>query len=118
MLNLHRKTENAHIFLWLIKDACWISDWKIPGLIMIVPTISVAIYLTWKLRYDISELAHNLAICCWISANSIWMIGEFYFKDTTRPIALIFFIIGLMILLIYYLSRIFSARSKKIPEQM
>ncbi|MFM2190236.1 MAG: hypothetical protein RL491_622, partial [Bacteroidota bacterium] len=24
-----RQYENLHIFLWLVKDTCWIMDWKL-----------------------------------------------------------------------------------------
>ena len=30
-----------------------------------------------KNRQIVSELTHNLAIICWITANSLWMIFEF-----------------------------------------
>jgi hypothetical protein len=103
MLLKFRRLENLHILLWLLKDFCWISDYKILGLIMIVPTILVAIFITYSYRSIAVELWHNLAIVCWISANSIWMIGEFYFEDTTRPIALIFFYLGFMAVGYYYL---------------
>lgn len=90
-----RKLENVHILLWLIKDTFWLLLLKIPGLIMIVPTIGVAAFLTIKSRHDAKEFSFNLAVLCWILANSVWMIGEFFFDDTTRPIALVFFILGL-----------------------
>lgn len=70
---------------------------------MIVPTISVAIYITYKNRLISAELWHNLAIVFWITANSVWMIGEFYYDDTTRPYALIFFILGLISVGYHYL---------------
>ncbi len=98
-----RRLENLHILLWLIKDYCWISNFKILGLIMIVPTVSVAICITYKNRSLVAELWHNLAIVCWISANSLWMIGEFYFKDTTRPFAMVFFYLGFLAVGYYYL---------------
>jgi hypothetical protein len=98
-----RQYENLHIFLWLIKDTCWIMDWKPAGLFMIIPTIFVAIHITWLRRAIRSDLFHNLAVCLWISGNSIWMLGEFYYNDETRPIAVIFFIAGLLSVLYYYL---------------
>ena len=98
-----RKTENLHILLWLLKDMCWVADFKIFGTIMIVPTLGVAIWLTIRMRHQYEELMHNLAVVSWICANATWMIGEFYFRDGTRPEALIFFLIGLSILAVYYL---------------
>ncbi len=97
-----RKIENLHILLWLLKDICWVADLKWLGTFMIVPTISVAIWLTWKMRKSYSELMHNLAVIAWILANSTWMIGEFFFDDGTRPLALIFFGLGLVLLFVFY----------------
>jgi uncharacterized membrane protein (GlpM family) len=97
-----RDYENFHIVLWLLKDSCWVMDFKIPGLIMIIPTIAVAIHITWLHRQSMSELYHNLAIVSWITANSVWMIGEFFFKDTLRPAAAVFFVIGLLLVSVYY----------------
>jgi hypothetical protein len=39
-----RFIENFHIVLWLIKDSCWLVQFKIGGVIMIVPTIGMALY--------------------------------------------------------------------------
>ena len=100
-----RTTENLHILLWLIKDTCWLQDFKVPGLIMIVPTIAVAVYLTAKSRKIREEFIHNLAIVFWLCANSTWMIGEFFYEDATRPYALIFFGLGLVTLAIHYIPK-------------
>jgi hypothetical protein len=97
-----REYENLHILLWLLKDTCWVLLWEVPGLIMIVPTIGVAIHITWLRRQIRSDLFHNLAICFWISANSVWMIGEFFFDDTLRPVSTVFFILGLLSVAYYY----------------
>lgn len=97
-----RKIENLHILLWLLKDICWVADLKWLGTFMILPTISVAIWLTWKMRQSYSELMHNLAVIAWILANSTWMIGEFFLDDGTRPAALIFFGLGLVLLFVFY----------------
>lgn len=43
-----RKIENLHILLWLLKDICWAADLKWLGTFMIIPTISVALWLTWE----------------------------------------------------------------------
>lgn len=98
-----RKFENLHIFLWLLKDTCWVMEIKALGMFMILPTIAVAVMITVKTRKVNTELFHNLAVCCWILANSIWMTGEFFFEDTFRPYATVFFIIGLLIMSYYYL---------------
>lgn len=106
MIEKLRKFENLHILFWLIKDAAWVSGYDVLGIAMIFPTLLMAIWITWKLRAEITELVHNLAVICWISANSIWMIGEFYFDDTTRGPAKVFFFTGLAILMGYYIWRL------------
>lgn len=102
MLKNIRAYENLHIFLWLLKDTCWIMDFHVGGIIMIVPTVLAAIHITWRWRKDVNEFLHSLAVTCWIFANAIWMIGEFYYDDTLRPYAAPFFIAGLISVGIYY----------------
>jgi hypothetical protein len=97
-----RKFENFHIVLWLIKDFCWIADQKIAGLIMIFPTIFMAIYITYMSRTYPTDFAHNLAVVFWIMANSVWMFGEFFMKDTTRPYAIVFFVLGIITVAYHY----------------
>ena len=97
-----RATENAHILLWLIKDTCWVLDLRLLGVCMIVPTILVALYLTARTRSIREEFIHNLAVVFWLCANSVWMIGEFYYDDHTRPFALVFFALGLLTLAVHY----------------
>ena len=103
MLKSVRKFENLHITCWLLKDTCWVMDLKIPGMIMILPTVFLAFYITYRFRSVPSEFYHNLAVCSWILANSVWMIGEFFFDDTLRPYSIFFFCTGLLVLVIYYL---------------
>jgi hypothetical protein len=98
----YRWIENAHILLWLIKDTCWALVWKPGGLFMIIPTLSVAIYILVKSKKHRAEFFHNAAVVLWISANSVWMIGEFYSRET-RPAAVIIFLCGLGLLIVYYL---------------
>jgi hypothetical protein len=105
-----RKIENLHILMWLLKDLAWITLSKSAGLFMIVPTLALAIFITWINRREKAELAHNLAICFWICANSVWMIGEFFYDDTTRPLATAFFIAGLFMMVRYYLLTLYHRR--------
>ncbi len=96
------KLENFHILLWLMKDACWVMGFKFLGISMVIPTLGVAIYLTFKSRLVNVDLFHNLAICAWITGNSVWMIGEFFYNDTWRIPASFFFILGLVIVVTYH----------------
>ena len=105
-----RRVENLHILLWLIKDACWALNLKIPALIMIIPTMLVALLITYQTRKITGELLHNLAINFWITANCTWMIGEFFGWDVNligpyglRQFSVLPFGIGLLILGYYYL---------------
>ena len=75
---------------------------------MALPTVAIALWLTWQMREDYTETAHNIAVCCWIIANSIWMTGEFFFEDGTRPIATVFFGLGIVVLGFYYISELCS----------
>jgi hypothetical protein len=105
-----RHFENFHIVLWLVKDLSWCMLSKTLGMIMIFPTVGLAIYITWIHRKTKVELFHNSAVVLWICANSIWMIGEFYYEDKIRHIALIFFVAGLSTAAYYYLTEVIFKR--------
>jgi hypothetical protein len=106
----YRRMENLHIVFWLFKDISWCMGWRELGIIMVIPTLAVAIYISYRTRKIKSELAHNLAVAFWISANSYWMISEFFGFDETpvwngyegKHIAMIPFLIGVIILAWYY----------------
>lgn len=111
-----RKLENSHVALWLVKDTCWLMGWPVGAFLMAGPTIGLAIYITWRLRKSASELAHNLAVCCWIMANIVWMTGEFFYDDGLRPQASVFFFAGLAIIAFYY-GRLLILRPKDEPAE-
>jgi len=99
-----RKMENLHILFWLVKDICWCMVFKPLGIAMIFPTLAIAVSIAWRTRHIVAELTHNIAIALWISANSMWMISEFYGVDEkVKPYCLIPFSLGLLVLLYYYL---------------
>ena len=106
-----RRMENMHIVFWLLKDISWCMIWKVLGIAMIFPTLTIAIIIAWRTRDMASELAHNLAIALWITANSLWMISEFFgfdnaivfFGITGKHLALFPFFAGAFTLLYYYL---------------
>lgn len=98
-----RSLENLHILFWLVKDICWCVGFKPLGVAMIFPTLIIALFIMWRNRRIASEVAHNLAIAFWITANSMWMIFEFMGRDEQlKRYCLIPFGIGLLILIYYY----------------
>lgn len=107
----YRKMENLHIVFWLFKDVAWCLGLKWLGTVMIIPTLIISIVIAYRTRQYVSELCHNLAITVWISANSYWMVSEFFGFDhkiiwgdyTFKHLAIIPFTIGLLILGYYYL---------------
>jgi hypothetical protein len=99
----YRRMENLHILFWLIKDTCWCLTFRWLGITMIFPTLLVAILICWRTRHIVAEFTHNLAVIFWISANSIWMITEFFnLGDDKRYYALVPFGLGLIVLFYYY----------------
>ena len=116
----YRKMENTHIIFWLFKDVSWCLTWKLLGIIMIFPTLVISIIIAWRTRDIKSELAHNLAVTFWITANSYWMIAEFFGFDESivwqningKHLAIIPFGIGVLILVYYYLFQ----RPKEAPQ--
>lgn len=106
-----RKVENLHIIFWLLKDMSWCMLWKELGLIMIIPTISVSFYLIYFTHKNLTEFYHNIAVFCWILANSYWMISEFFGFDELyinsfiqwKTLSIIPFGTGVLILAWYYL---------------
>jgi hypothetical protein len=118
----YRRVENLHILFWLIKDACWAMNVKPLALFMILPTVGVALLITWQTRFVLSEYLHNLAVILWITANCTWMVGEFYGWDENligayglRQFSLIPFVLGLLVLFYYYF---FLSRKKGFKEKM
>jgi len=80
--------------------------WKPLGIAMIFPTLLISIVIAWRTRKFMSELCHNLAIIVWITANSYWMISEFFAFDslplfgsfTYKHLAFIPFTLGILLL--------------------
>ena len=107
----YRNMENLHIVFWLLKDISWCMLWKPIGIAMVFPTLIIAIIITIRNRQYMSEVCHNLAIVFWITANSYWMMTEFFEFDTIpiyldityKYLAVIPFSIGILILTWYYL---------------
>ena len=102
-----KRFENLHIFFWLIKDTCWMLEYKLIGALMIIPTIAVAIYIVMKTRRT-PEVFINLAVFCWISANSFWMLMEFFNHNLYKNYSLLPFGLGFFFVALYYRKRSLS----------
>jgi hypothetical protein len=99
-----RKKENLHIVFWLIKDFSWLMGYKILGILMAPPTFLLSVWITYKSRKNTADFSHNLAVTFWITGNIIWMLGEFYCNDCTRPYAIPAFAAGFVSIGWYYLG--------------
>jgi hypothetical protein len=99
-----RKFENLHILFWLLKDSCWMLEFKAVGTAMIVPTVFLAAYLSYK-TYGMRDFFINVAIFFWISANSFWMLMEFYNNNNLKNYSAIPFVLGILFVVIYYVKR-------------
>ena len=114
-----RRTENLHIVFWLMKDISWCLMFRTLGMIMIVPTLGAALFITWRARHNRTDFAHNLAVVFWISANAWWMISEFFEFDETplwlgisgRHFSMIPFLLGAFVLSRYYAAQWFHRRA-------
>jgi len=114
------RLDNIHVVLWLIKDLCWVLEWKYLGLFMVFPTIGMALFIFLKSAKYSTSYFFNLAIVCWIIANSSWMIGELFFSETqmhhiyilTKYGASTLFIIGLGVLFLYLLHTLYFKHKK------
>ncbi|OYU94154.1 MAG: hypothetical protein CFE21_17140 [Bacteroidetes bacterium B1(2017)] len=104
-----RHLENMHILLWLIKDSCWLMEWKLAGTIAFFPTIAMAVFICYHTRKNYLTLLVNLSVLCWISANSCWMFKEFYSFNGQYP-ALALFGLGL-VFIFTYLYQIFVRKA-------
>ena len=118
----YRKMEQLHIVFWLFKDISWCMLWRPLGIAMIFPTLVFAIIISWRTRHIVSELCHNLAIVLWISANSYWMLSEFFHFDSHplygdysyKYLAVIPFAAGILVLAWYYLW--YTVKNRKLVE--
>jgi hypothetical protein len=99
-----RYYENIHIPLWLLKDLCWMFHWKTAGIIMIIPTILVALIITIKCFRE--EKNHEewvqMAVLFWIFGNSYWMICEFYDREDIKNYAGLAFGAGIISAAYFY----------------
>ena len=114
-----RIAENMHILFWLVKDMSWALKFRLLGVAMFIPTLLLALLITWQTRNIRSELYHNLAVTCWIIANGFWMICEFFWEelDYLRYFTAIPFSIGLLFVAYYYVSELSQRRKSTADDE-
>lgn len=106
-----RRFENLHIVFWLFKDSCWMLELKWLGALMILPTLFLAIYIVIKSRH-LPEFYINMAILFWISANSFWMLMEFFNANELKNYSSLPFVLGFVCVGIFY----FKQRQKRLDS--
>ena len=84
-------------------------------ILSIFPTLIVALKICWDTRHLTADLIHNIAVALWICANTVWMIGEFFYGDMTRAYAKIFFYAGMALLAVYYTHSWLKPRQDAVP---
>lgn len=96
-----KKQENLHILFWLIKDSCWMLEIKWLGALMVVPALLMAVRICYITRKT-EDLLINLAILCWITANSYWMLVEFFAQNAYKNLAGFPFAFGFAFVGLFY----------------
>jgi uncharacterized membrane protein YoaK (UPF0700 family) len=96
--------DNLHILLWLLKDISWMLKWKIFGIIMIFPTIAMALLILRSKHQSKENFLPDLAVLLWILANSLWMISEFYDLHI-EWIPTLFFAMGLLTIISHFVKK-------------
>ncbi len=105
-----RKIENLYVICWLIKDMCWMMGYKTPAVFMILPTLLMAFYVMFQSNKSLGFLTVNIAMICWIAANSAWMLHDFY-KLLPIIVSEILFTAGMVAMLIYVWVTFVSKRT-------
>jgi hypothetical protein len=80
------------------------------GAVMMIPTVFLAIYIMYK-TIGTKDLYLNAAIFFWISANSFWMMMEFFNDNKYKYFASIPFGLGFLFVAVFYWHDYQSKRS-------
>ena len=107
-----RVTENFHILFWLVKDISWVLELKVLGVSMILPTVFIALFISYK-TFRTPEFFVNLAVLFWISANSFWMCAEFFDFIQYKYITAIPFGLGFVAFAVYLFDLIKTDTNNK-----
>lgn len=107
--------ETIHIPLWLIKDICWLMEYRTLGVIVAVPTVLVALVMVAITFKDKTAVWTNLSILFWILANANWMLAEFY-NWPTKNYSIWPFLMGLLTFTIFLLIKLIGDRKSHIKN--
>lgn len=110
LLEKIKKYENLHIVFWLVKDSCWMLEFKMLGIAMVIPTLTISGIIVFAARKS-NDVFINLAIFLWIIANSVWMFIEFFNHGEHKALAAVPFAIGFIFVGIFYYNS-FSKNSQ------
>jgi hypothetical protein len=114
-LSLVNFLETVHIPLWLIKDICWLMEYRTLGVIVAFPTVLVALVMVVISFKDKVLIWTNLSILFWILANANWMLAEFY-NWPTKNYSIWPFLIGLLTFSIFLLIKLMERRKSLIKN--
>ena len=78
-------------------------EFKTLGVIMIFPTMALAVYLVYK-TLNTRDFYINMSIFFWIGANSFWMLMEFFNDNQYKHYAGIPFALGILFVVLFYLK--------------
>jgi hypothetical protein len=110
-----RKLENIHIVFWLLKDISWMLELKILGALMIIPTLFLCAWIIIK-TIKTPEVYINIAVLCWISANSFWMLMEFFNHSVYKNYAVIPFGFGFLFVGVFFIKNM--TKKQKQPNEL
>jgi len=65
--------HESHVISWLLKDIFWTMKWSFMATAMVLPTISLAIYIFMKEKESKDS---NLVLLSWLLMNIFWMLHE------------------------------------------
>lgn len=74
---------------------------KLLGVLMVFPTVAIAGIIVY-VSHKTMDVYLNLAVLCWILANSYWMCIEFFTDESYKFLAAIPFALGFVFVGIYY----------------
>lgn len=104
-----KKFESLHIVFWLIKDSCWMFEFKWLGILMVIPTLIIAGIIVYISRKT-NDIYLNFSILFWILANSFWMYCEFFNYGENKMFSSIPFALGFLFVGVYYYKQFINIK--------